>query len=159
MLTVVLYIICQTEFIFCCARQVTLTSSDRLIVRVTYFFTAIVFISVLHTEIYKIRDASENINWLWLLVIADQVRYMVYAVIMDDCRRPDLGFTATVQQPATLNTLALSYNYQHFWKIKTMLAFRPPPFPKIDKRHDFLHIFMILLWLQILQVINQFVKK
>ena len=35
---------------------------------------------------------------LWLLVIADHVRYMVYAVITDDCRRPDRGFTVTDQQ-------------------------------------------------------------
>ena len=44
---------------------------------------------------------DENDNLLWLFVIADHVRYIVYDVIMDDCRRPDLGFTVAVQQAAT----------------------------------------------------------
>jgi len=43
-------------------------------------------------------NADENKSSLWLLVIADHVRYMVYAVMTDDCRRPDLGFAIIKQQ-------------------------------------------------------------
>jgi len=46
---------------------------------------------------HKLTYATDNDNLLWLFVIADHVRYIVYAVITDDCRRPDLGFTVTTQ--------------------------------------------------------------
>jgi len=54
-----------------------------------------------HSDIRDYRCVDENDNLLWLFVIADHVRYIVYDVIMDDCRRPDLGFTVAVQQAAT----------------------------------------------------------
>ena len=61
-------------------------------------------------------DSNEDDSLLWLFVIADHVRYMVYAVITDDCRRPDLGFTATerhtaLQHSASRNTHQTLYTH------------------------------------------------
>jgi len=71
-----------------------------------FIFVSISLKGIIHVQN---MDSNEDDSLLWLFVIADHVRYMVYAVITDDCRRPDLGFTATerhtaLQHSASRNT-------------------------------------------------------